>query len=488
MRVLFAASECAPFVKTGGLADVVSALPKALAAEDISVTVVLPVYPSLKEICDLGTRVATYDEPGFGRLEIVAAHAKGIDLLLVRAPHLYDRAGSIYLDASGRDWPDNHLRFGALSKAAARIAQEGAGGEPPDVLHAHDWQAGLAPAYLRLAGDTRVKTVTTIHNIAFQGLFPAATLGVLGLPTAEFNARGYEYYDKVSFLKAGLVYADAITTVSPTYARELMSPEFGLGFEGIIAERRNRLSGILNGVELSVWNPSTDTALTKRYDADSLRARAANRAALLQRFGLRIAAGAPLFCVVSRLTEQKGIDLLIEAIPALVARGAGLAVLGTGDPRIEAALRAAQRAHPQRVGTMIGYDERLSHEMMGGADVIVIPSRFEPCGLTQLYGLRYGCLPLVARTGGLADTLIDANEAAMVADVATGFQFAPVTGLALADRIEAACDLFADRDAWQRMMARAMASPVGWDRSAAAYAALYRAPSTPSGQPAGELS
>ncbi|HSF95984.1 MAG TPA: glycosyltransferase, partial [Thermohalobaculum sp.] len=260
---------------------------------------------------------------------------------------------------------------------------------------------------------------------------------------------------------------------SPTYARELTTPEFGMGMEGVIAARRGALRGIVNGVDLNVWNPATDAALAATYSVRNPGRRAANRAALEKRFGLDPAAGAPLFCVVSRLSAQKGLELLLEALPRLLGRGARLAVLGSGDAELEAGFRAAAKAHPGRVGAVIGYDEGLSHLMQGGADSIVIPSRFEPCGLTQLYGLRYGCLPLVARTGGLADTVIDANEAAIAAGVATGFQFSPVTAAALGDALDRACDAFADRRLWRSMMRNAMQSEVGWARSAAAYRALY---------------
>ncbi|SMF29681.1 starch synthase [Tistlia consotensis] len=490
MQVLFVASECAPFVKTGGLADVVAALPKALAAEGVSVKVLLPAYPALAGQVAAGEEVAQPKRLPGGRTRLVAVRDQGLDLLLLDAPALYERPGNPYVDATGRDWPDNHLRFGALGAAGAWVARHGLDGWRPEVLHAHDWQAGLAPALLRLGRPAAKRkatagTVTTIHNIAFQGLFPATTIPELGLPPSEFRIEGFEYHGRLSFLKAGLVWADRITTVSPGYARELMTPEFGLGFEGILASRRDDFSGILNGIELDAWDPAGDPALVATYSERSLARRLRNRAALERRFGLEPAEDAPLFCVVSRLTRQKGLDLLLEALPRLLGRGGRLALLGSGDADLEAGWRAAAAAHPGRVGVEIGYDEPLSHLLQGGADCILIPSRFEPCGLTQLYGLRYGCLPLVARTGGLADTVIDANEAAIAADVATGFQFAPVTAEALAGAIDRACSLYADRPAWQAMMRRAMRHPVGWQRSAAAYRALYErvAPDRP-GRPA----
>lgn len=473
MKVLSAASECAPFVKTGGLADVAGALPGALAGEGVEMRVLVPGYPALSVAARAGEPVLRIRNLHGGPASVVAAKAQGLDLLILDAPHLYDRPGNPYLGPNGKDWPDNHLRFGALSQIAARIARDGAGGWRPDLLHAHDWQAGLAPAYLKFGKGEVPPSVVTIHNIAFQGVFPAGAVPELGLPASGFTIGGFEYYGRLSFLKAGLVHADRITTVSPTYARELTTPEFGMGMEGVIAARRGALRGIVNGVDLNVWNPATDAALAATYSVRNPGRRAANRAALEKRFGLDPAAGAPLFCVVSRLSAQKGLDLLLEALPRLLGRGARLAVLGSGDAELEAGFRAAAKAHPGRVGAVIGYDEGLSHLMQGGADSIVIPSRFEPCGLTQLYGLRYGCLPLVARTGGLADTVIDANEAAIAAGVATGFQFSPVTAAALGDALDRACDAFADRRLWRSMMRNAMQSEVGWARSAAAYRALY---------------
>ncbi len=473
MNVLFVASECAPFVKTGGLADVVGALPKALAASGVAVRILLPAYPALAPVVAQGREVYASSGSAFGPLRVVAARSAELDLLLLDAPQLFARPGNPYLEGPGRDYPDNHLRFGALSHVGAILAREGVDGFLPDILHAHDWQAGLAPAYLALTPGRSVTSVITIHNIAFQGVFGAHLLPQLELPLQGFNVDGFEYYGNFSFLKAGVVYADRITTVSPTYARELTDPAFGFGFEGIVAARRGRLSGILNGVDLDVWNPAKDPDLVKCYTGAAPTKRVANRAALEARFGLSLAPDAPLFCVVSRLTRQKGIDLLVDVLPRLVARGAGLVVLGSGDMDLEVRLRAAAAAWPERIGVELGYDEPLSHLMQGGADSIIIPSRFEPCGLTQLYGLRYGCLPLVARTGGLADTVIDGNSVALASGVATGFQFAPVTAAALGDAIDRACDVFADKKAWRTMMTNAMRQRVGWDKSAAQYRNLY---------------
>lgn len=466
--VLSVASECAPLVKTGGLADVVGALPAALAAEGVAVRTLIPGYPAvLSAVTVTGTVMEDRDLFG-GPARVLAATAAGLDLLVVEAPHLFNRKGAIYLGPDGRDWPDNPERFAALSWIAARIGAEGADGWRPEVIHCHDWQAGFVPEYLALMGAAgRVGTVLTIHNIAFQGPAPSDRLDRLRLPRHRFTKEGFEFWGRISALKAGLIGADRLTTVSPSYAAELMTPEFGMGMDGVIRDRRAALSGILNGIDEAVWNPATDPAITP-YTGPA--GKAANTAALRAELGLPAAAG-PLCVVVSRLTEQKGLDLLIRALPALTGRGGQLALLGSGEPWLEDAFRAASA--DANIAVRIGYDEGLSHRMIAGGDAILVPSRFEPCGLTQLYGLRYGTIPVVALTGGLADTVINASPAALAMGVASGIQFHPVTADALAGALDRLCDLFADRDTWGRMQVNAMAQPVGWGPSARAYAALY---------------
>jgi starch synthase len=360
-----------------------------------------------------------------------------------------------------------------LSLAAADIAEEGLEGWCPDLVHAHDWQAGLVAAYLHQRAATTPPVVLTIHNIAFQGLCPPDLMGALRLDPGLYTSEGLEYWGNVSFLKAGIAFAAKVTTVSPTYAREIMSGEFGMGLEGVLAARAADVSGILNGIDLDLWNPETDAEIAAPYSARKPKAKAQNRAAVLERFGLDPAGAGALFCVISRLTTQKGIDVLLEALPALTSRDARLAVLGSGDRDLEAGLVAAAHRYPGAVGVIIGYDEALSHLMQAGCDAILIPSRFEPCGLTQLYGLRYGTLPVVARTGGLADTVIDANEAALVAGCATGVQFAPVTSDGLSHALHRTCDLFEQPKIWSAMMRNAMRHPVGWETSALAYRDVY---------------
>jgi starch synthase len=470
MKVLSVTSEAAPLVKTGGLADVAGALPGALAPLGVEMRTLLPGYPAvMTALGGRGQVVGTIADCFGGPAQILWGRAGGLALYVLDAPHLYTRGATIYLSDMGRDWPDNPERFAALSWVAAQIAGGMLADWQPDVVHAHDWQGGLAPYYIaRSDARGRVATVLTIHNVAFQGLAPASRLTTLRIARPDFQPEGVEYWGQISALKAGLVHADRLTTVSPTYAEELLTPEFGMGMEGVLNARRGVLSGILNGIDRRIWSPETDSHIIP-YTKPS--GKVPNKAALRAEFGLPKASG-PLCVVISRLTDQKGLDLLLDALPTLLAHDGQLAVLGSGDPALEGAfLRAAQ--HPN-VAVRIGYDEVLSHQMMAGADAILVPSRFEPCGLTQLYGLRYGTVPLVALTGGLADTVIPATPATMAAMVvATGIQFHPTSALALSSALRRLCALYAQPDIWWQIQRNAMAHPVGWDHSAAAYAALY---------------
>ena len=466
-RVLSVASECVPLIKTGGLADVVGALPGALATQGWEMRVLLPAYRSLRSRC-AGWREVLVEENLWGGVgRVLAGEVAGTSVLLLDAPHLFDRDGGPY-SGPGGDFADNAQRFAALSWVGARMAREGFGGWKPQVLHAHDWQAGLAPAYLAYGGTGGVGSVLTIHNIAFQGWAPAAMLGDLRLPVAAFHPAALEYYGGLSSLKAGLVTADRITTVSPTYAAELMRPEFGMGLQGVIAARAAVVSGILNGVDAGVWSPEAEPV---PYAVGSMTGKATARAAICAEFGLEVPG--PLAIVVSRLTGQKGIDLLAGVMPEFIGRGGGLLVLGSGDPALEAAMRGLSARFPGRVGVRIGYDEALSHRMFAGGDAVLVPSRFEPCGLTQMYGLRYGTLPVVAAVGGLADTVIHASPAALVAGVATGISFHPTDGIAFGQALRHLLTLHADRPAWAKVQKNAMQHPVGWEAPAAAYAALY---------------
>lgn len=484
MKVLFVTPECYPLVKTGGLADVAGALPLALTPFGVEARVLLPGYPGVREQLTGVRKVAPLPKLfGGGGTLSAGRTADGLDVLLLEAAHLYTRAGGgPYLDATGTDWPDNHLRFGALSWVGAEIAMGRLGNWQPDLVHLHDWQAALTAAYLHFDVKHFEKkpsppTLLTIHNLAFQGVFGTDRFVGLRLPSAALdhaNSDSMEYWGGLSFLKAGVLWSTHLSTVSPTYAREIRTPDQGMGFDGLLRARPDHLTGITNGIDDTVWNPAADPALTAAYSVRRLSAKATNKAALQVELGLDGRVDAPLFCVVSRLTTQKGLDLLLEALPRLLGRSAQLAVLGSGERGLEDGLRRAAEEHNGNVSVTIGYDEPLSHRLQAGSDAIIVSSRFEPCGLTQLYGLRYGTLPVVARVGGLADTVIDANGAALHDGVATGFQFSPVDAEQLAAAIERTCDLYADRLAWQRVVKRAMTRDVSWSSAASAYADLYR--------------
>ncbi|MCD7060167.1 glycogen synthase GlgA [Pelagibacterium xiamenense] len=472
MDVLSVASEVYPLVKTGGLADVAGALPGALAAHDVSMRTLVPGYPQVLSALKKGRQVAEFDDLFGGPAQLIAGRAEGLDLIVIAAPHLYERPGGIYVNELGKDWTDNWARFAALGWVAAELAKGLVDGYEPRIIHAHDWQGAMAAAYVAFGGDSQTQVVVTIHNLAFQGQFGAEVFPHLRLPDAAFTMHGVEYYGGVGFLKAGLQCAHAITTVSPTYAREIRTPEYGMGLEGLLNQRGFDLHGILNGIDTDAWNPQTDTALAAGYGASTISKRGVNKLALAQRFGLDQSDG-PLFGIVSRLTWQKGIDLVADNVDWLVTLGGQLAVLGSGEPQLEAALSEAAARHPGRVGFVSAYDEELSHLIQGGADIIFVPSRFEPCGLTQLYGLRYGAVPLVSRVGGLADTVIDANTAAVEAGVATGVQFSPVESGALGEAIMRAMNLYGQPAVWSRMQRKGMKTDVSWNRSAEKYAGLY---------------
>ncbi len=405
-----------------------------------------------------------------GAARLLRGRAAGLDLAVLDAPHLFSRPGNPYAAANGAEWPDNPQRFAALARMAATIATDDSIGPPPDVVHAHDWQAGLTMAYLD-GESRRPATVLTVHNLAFQGNFDAAVLPSLGLPANAFRMEGAEFHGMVGYLKAGLALADAITTVSPTYAAEIQTPEFGMGFDGLLAHRKAALHGILNGIDDAIWDPATDDTIAAKFDVDHLAGRPINKLALQSHFGLDRNADALLLGVISRLSWQKGLDMLLPLRDTLAALGAQLVVIGAGEPDLEHRFRAAAAAHPGRIACFIGYDEALAHKVQAGIDAILIPSRFEPCGLTQLCALRYGALPIVARVGGLADTVIDANAAALDANTGTGLQFSPGQ---FAQALNRAAGLWSRREIWSRLQRNAMQTDVSWRRPAAQYAALYK--------------
>jgi len=475
LRALHVAAELYPWVKTGGLGDVVAALPPALLAQGVDARLCLPGFPDFLDAFHLADAVRLQTPFAVERVRVALATLPGskIAAYLVDHPAFYDRPGGPYGGADGREWPDNHRRFGLLAWVAAAL---GKGADPnwrPDIVHAHDWHAGLAPAYLR-AENAPAASVFTVHNLAYQGFFAAGIFPELSLPGSFYAIDGLEFYGGLSFLKAGLAYADRLTTVSPTYAAEIQTPQFGEGLDGLLRLRADALTGILNGVDPRYWDPEHDDAIPRPYGVDTAEAgKAAAKAALRQRFHLREAAG-PVFGVVSRLTPQKGLDLLLAALPELIAGGGQLALLGSGDRDIEAGFTESARDRHGAVGVEIGYDEKLSRLIVAGADCMVVPSRFEPCGLTQLYALRYGTLPLVRRTGGLADTVVDAAPARLRDKTATGFTFDAATPEALAATLERAAAAYANRARWRQMTRQAMTRDFSWARSAGHYVDLYR--------------
>lgn len=476
LKILHVVSEVTPWVKTGGLADVAAALPAALCAIGERARVLVPGYPGVLDA--IGPFETIWEDPNFfggGRARLLWTHLASFEpaVYVLDAPGLYDRQGGPYQRSPTEDWPDNHLRFAALSWVAARVLPALSREHHPDIVHAHDWQAGLAPAYLHWGLEPRLPSVMTIHNIDYAGLFPARAFGELSLPAAAFDMHGVEFYGKVSFLKAGLYYADWITTVSPTYAREIEEEGRGGGFEGLLRDREGQVSGILNGVDSTHWNPADDAYIPVRYSLEELDRKADNKAALRARLRLDPSPDVPVFGVISRLVPQKGIDWVVEAIPWLVERGAQLVVTGSGEPEFEQALVGLANRFPGRVAVHIGYDEGLAHWIQAGADCILVPSRSEPCGLTQLYALRYGSPPLVRRTGGLADTVVDTTVETLREGRATGFVFAEPNAQGLRQALYRAISLWSQPEAWARLQQNGMTLRHDWRTAANEYRELY---------------
>jgi len=477
MRVLHVAAEVFPIVKTGGLADVVAALPVALAEQGADVRLLLPGLPPVLDAVQ-GARPVVDIGACFGalRARLLLARMPGSKLpaYVVDAPYLYRRGGSPYQDSDGEEWPDNLQRFALLGWVAAHLAADDADPQwTPEIVHAHDWHAAMACAFIAEHPATRAASVFTVHNLAFQGLFPMHDWPMLGLASRLMSPAGLEFHGQLSFMKAGLMFADRVTTVSPNYAREIATHEFGCGLDGVIRGRGTAVTGILNGIDDELWNPASDSAIASRYDAERPAGKRECRLALQRELGLEVDDDALVLTVVSRLTAQKGLDLVLAALPELVRQGVQFAVQGTGEAALEAAFRMAQQSHPKRVHVHVGYDEARAHRLIAGADVIAVPSRFEPCGLTQMYGLRYGTLPVVRRVGGLADTVVDASDAARASGVATGFVFDAATPQAFERCVARAAALRRDPSTWAALRTTAMAQPLSWQGPAADYLRLY---------------
>ena len=474
LSVLSVASEIFPLVKTGGLADVAGALPPALKAERIRMVTLVPGYPAVLSALTDTEVVADVGALSGGPARLIAGRSGDLDLFVLDAPHYFNRPGNPYQGGDGRAYDDNPLRYAALARVAAAIGHGLVPDFQPDVIHCHDWHTGLTPAYLHFADAPRPGTVMTVHNLAFQGQFPADLFPALGLPDHAFSIHGVDYYGMIGFLKAGALLADRITTVSPTYAQEIRSGAAGMGLEGLFRARSDVLSGILNGIDTDVWNPETDPSLAKPFDRKHLQSRTHNRRALRDRLGLDHDQHAPIFGIVSRLTWQKGMDVLLDAIGDIVRLGAQVAMLGSGERHLEDGFRWAAGAFSGRVGVVIGYDEDLAHQIQAGSDALLVPSRFEPCGLTQLCALRYGAVPVASRVGGLADTIIDANEMALAAGVGTGLLFGQVARDPLIGAVQRTLAIFRDLETWRKLQRNGMGTDVSWAGPARHYATLYR--------------
>ncbi|HYQ40142.1 MAG TPA: glycogen synthase GlgA [Pseudomonas sp.] len=476
LAILFATSEMAPWVKTGGLGDVCAALPAALRQAGHDIRVLLPRYPALQAAFPAARPVAELPAlaPALPPARLLAAEADGLPLLLLDCPSLYASPGNPYLDSYGDDRPDNPVRFGLLSRVAALLGQAHSPiGWQAEVVHANDWQTALAAAYLHYQGGAA--SVVTVHNIAFQGCFAHDYLAGLGLPEHAWRFDAVEYHGQLSFLKAGLQLASQISTVSPTYAHEIQDERLGYGLAPLLRYRAAVLHGILNGIDTRLWNPEADPALAQPYSVRRLDGKAWNKAALQEEMGLAVDASQPLFGVVSRMTQQKGLDLLIAIADELAELPAQLAVLGSGDEAIEADFLALAARHPGRIAVRLGFDEGLAHRIEAGADSFLMPSRFEPCGLNQLYSLRYGTPPVVHATGGLADTVVDLNATTLADGTANGFVMADDSAAALWAAIQRSCRTWQDRPLWQRLQHNGMQRDFSWKQAADAYIALYRA-------------
>lgn len=479
-KILFSSSEVHPLIKTGGLADVSASLPIALRQQGHDIRIIMPAYRKCLEQLDKIHTIATLKLDGFHLpVEILQSTLPGTDveLWLVHSPQHFDREGGPYSSPSGEDWQDNAARFALFSRAVAALAMDQAGLDwQPDILHCNDWQTGLAPALIADLPN-RPATVFTIHNLAYQGLFSRDIFDALDMPEKFWQSDGLEFYGLLSLIKGGLIYADHITTVSPTYAQEICRYEFGYGLEGLLSLRakQGRLSGILNGIDNNEWDPKIDSYLTKTYSIKNIRNKSINKSSLQQYFGLPEKEEVLLLGLISRLVSQKGIDLTLDAATKLLESGANiqLACLGSGAAEYEQDLRVLRARFPDKVGVDIGYNEALAHQIEAGADVFLMPSRFEPCGLNQLYSLRYGTLPIVRNTGGLADTVVDATENNRKNGIATGFKFDQSTAEALQETIYHALDLFQRPRIWRKMMITAMEQNYSWEQSANTYVQLY---------------
>lgn len=479
-KVLFASSEVHPLIKTGGLADISGSMPIALHKHGQDIRIIMPAYRQCLEALERIDCVANIKLDGFYvPVEILQSTLPGSDvpIWLVNSPQHFDREGGPYCRPDGGDWDDNAARFALFSRAITAIAMNKAGlNWQPDVLHCNDWQTGLAPALLSTYAN-RPKTVFTIHNLAYQGLYSKDVFESLDLPESFWHSESLEFYDQMSFMKGGLIYADQITTVSPTYADEICTYEFGYGLEGLLSHRREqgRLSGVLNGIDEQEWNPEIDQTIAKTFSTKSLANKKHNKTAIQEHFHLPVKNEVLVIGLISRLVSQKGIDLSIEAIDSLLENNQAIQFicLGSGHAEYEQNLRVLRAHYPDKVALHIGYDEELAHQIEAGADVFLMPSRFEPCGLNQMYSLQYGTLPIVRSTGGLEDTVVNATEQNRKNETANGFKFKQATAQELEDTLYRVLDLFKRPRIWRKMMITGMEQDYSWENSAVKYDELY---------------
>lgn len=479
LRILFASSEIYPLAKTGGLADVSAALPKSLAKLDVDMHLLLPAYPGAVEAAERkSVELKLGDFMGAGPLRLIFARTPDthLPIWLVDCPMLFQRPGGPYRDQNGQEWPDNARRFAVFNHVAARLSRGALLADwHADIVHANDWPTGLIPAILLETPGQRPATVFTIHNLAYQGLFPAGLYPQLGLPDEAFNVDGLEFHGQISFIKAGIRFSDRLTTVSPSYAQEILTAEYGCGLEGLLQRRAKDLIGILNGVDYEIWDPARDVYLPSNFSLDNIAGKRLCKAALQEEFGVKADLQTPLIVFVSRITDQKMADVVAAALPEIIGHDRALCLLlGDGERHLEEQFAAATLRYPGRIAFRVGYEEPLAHRIVAGGDILLHPARYEPCGLTQLYAMRYGTLPVVRNTGGLRDTVVDTTDDTLNKGTATGFIFNGTTSDDMVRCVERALALYRQPVAWRKVQLQAMAQDFGWEKPAHCYLSLYR--------------
>jgi starch synthase len=472
-KVLFVTSEAHPLIKTGGLADVSGSLPKALAELSHDVRLVIPKYQAIKTSGDVRFLCALRVDNKNVKILETRIPGSQVTVWLVDYPGYFNYPGNPYVNELGEPWANNAERFALFCRTVVEIAMDRINQDwKPDIVHCNDWQSGLVPALLSLEYD-KPSTVFTIHNMAYQGLFPGNTAATLNLPGQLMHPLGLEFHNMLSFIKGGLVYADYITTVSPTYALEIQTPEYGYGLEGLLDHRKEFLGGIINGIDLDQWNPETDPNISQNFKSSSLAKKLLNKTELQKKLGLPVDQNTPVFALIGRLVEQKGIDLIIDSLPEMLAMPIQFVFLGSGDKVFEKQLQDLALAHPDKIALTIGYDEALAHLIEAGADIFLMPSRFEPCGLNQMYSQRYGTVPIVRKTGGLADTVVDTLPDTIANHTATGIIFNDASAGSLLEGVKRALILYSHPDIWKKIQLNGMKKDFSWQGSAQQYLTLY---------------